>query len=163
VANAAVQTNTASSLSATVPEVTVSGTATQALSTTSLGITRTPPPTNIVSVSNAKLQRSSQASLTVETNAPPTAALSASPTTGLGASFDASGSSDPDGDSLEFRFDPGDGSGFSAWQSTPIFTYTYGSSGTYEVTVEVREANTSEQFTDTATDPVSVSGGGFPL
>jgi PKD repeat protein len=113
-------------------------------------------------VSNGQINRSAQASITVETNAPPSAALSATPTTGLGASFDASGSSDPDSDTLEFRFDPGDGSGFSAWQSTAIFTYNYSSSGTYNVTVEVREANTTEQFTDTATDSVSVSGGGFP-
>jgi hypothetical protein len=71
-------------------------------------------------------------------------------------------SSDPNGDSLEYRYDPGDGSGFTSFGQGTLFTHTYPSSGTYTATVEVREKNTPEQKTDTASDSVTVGSSGPP-
>lgn len=69
--------------------------------------------------------------------------------------FDSSGSTDPDTPTadLEYRFDPGDGTGFSSWQSSATLNYTYSSTGSFTVIVEVRDP---EDNTDTASDTVFI-------
>jgi len=117
------------------------------LSTTAPGQTTYDVPNMAISASD---------SVAINEASPPTAALSASATFGTGAQFDASGSTDPDGDTLEFRFDPGDGSGYTPWQDSSFESHTYPSSGTYTATVQVREKNTADQLTDSASDSVTV-------
>src|SRR6185312_12952010 len=70
-------------------------------------------------------------------NSPPTASLNGTPHEGvapLAVSFDASGSTDPDGDSLSFTFDFGDGTP-TVTQSNPKIAHTYQSGGNYFATV----------------------------
>ena len=79
---------------------------------------------------------------TCKLNSPPTAGLDGTPHQGvapLAVSFDASGSTDPDGDPLSFTFDFGDGTP-TVTQSNPRIAHTYQSAGNYFATV-------------TATDP----------
>jgi glucose/arabinose dehydrogenase len=71
-------------------------------------------------------------------NRPPVAALSASPTSGnppLTVTFDGSGSSDPDGDSLSYLFDFGDGT--TTKQTTPVVNHTYTAPGTFVAALKV--------------------------
>jgi hypothetical protein len=77
---------------------------------------------------------------TVETQ-PPNADLFMTGNNDCTADFDASGSTDPDSNdfNLEYRFDPGDGSGFTQYQSSPTYTHTYSTGGTKNGTVEVRD------------------------
>ncbi|MGK7296126.1 MAG: PKD domain-containing protein [Candidatus Wenzhouxiangella sp. M2_3B_020] len=95
-------------------------------------------------------------SFDVATNSPPTASFSAS-TSGLTASFDAGGSSDPDGSISSYSWDFGDGAGGSG--SNPSHTYT--ADGTYTVTLTVMD---NDGATDTASQDVTVAdtGGGAP-
>jgi PKD repeat protein len=78
----------------------------------------------------------------VSVNDAPTAALSATPTSGeapLTVNFNASASSDIDGDSIgSYRFNFGDGSP-DVNQSTPSVGHTYTSSGYYTATVVVTD------------------------
>ncbi len=70
------------------------------------------------------------------TNTPPIAAVSASKTSGeiaLSVDFSAEGSSDPDGDSLEYIWDFGDGTSASGLS----VAHTYYTAGNYTVTVNV--------------------------
>jgi PKD repeat protein len=60
---------------------------------------------------------------------------------------DASASSDPEKDSVSYQFDWGDGT-LTAYQTTATATHTYDNSGTYNVSVNVRNES---GLTDTAT------------
>jgi glucose/arabinose dehydrogenase len=71
-------------------------------------------------------------------NRSPVGSLTASPTSGLpplSVTFDASGSSDPDGDPLLYHFDFGDSD--KTEQTSPIVTHTYTTPGTYTATLVV--------------------------
>jgi len=76
-------------------------------------------------------------------NNPPVASLTASPSSGtapLTVQFDASGSNDPDGDSItQYAFDFGDGSA-PVTQSNPVISHTYSQSGEYEATLTVTDS-----------------------
>jgi hypothetical protein len=102
---------------------------------------------------------SANKTITTGGNQPPNAALNATQSFNLTAQFDSSNSSDPEGDSLEYRWDPGDGSGFTAWTGNSITSYTYSTRGTYSVTVEVRDGNGGQ---DSTTDLVTVESDGGP-
>jgi glucose/arabinose dehydrogenase/PKD repeat protein len=70
-------------------------------------------------------------------NASPTAVLRASPSSGrapLAVQFDATGSSDPDGDTLSYDWNFGDGTAHSSEQR-PLHTYTAGGVYTARLTV----------------------------
>jgi glucose/arabinose dehydrogenase/PKD repeat protein len=71
-------------------------------------------------------------------NHPPTGVLSATPLSGpppLIVDFDASGSSDPDGDTLSYHFDFGDASKIQ--QASPMVSHTYTAAGTYTARLDV--------------------------
>jgi hypothetical protein len=85
-------------------------------------------------------------------NSPPTADLTTTKS-GSTVEADASGSTDPDGDTLEFRFDFDDGNGFRAWDTSAVAINTYNSSGFYVITVEVRDGNGGQ---DSTTNTVSI-------
>lgn len=72
-----------------------------------------------------------------DVNRPPTAALEVrTEGTSLTATFDASGSTEPDGDPMTYRLDPGDGS--PVIQSTsPVMTHTYATGGRKSATLTV--------------------------
>jgi parallel beta-helix repeat protein len=78
------------------------------------------------------------------TNYPPNAALVVTPTSGevppaFQVTADASGSSDPDGNGIaSYSVDFGDGA-LVGPQPSPTFTHAYGSSGTFTVTLSVRD------------------------
>jgi glucose/arabinose dehydrogenase len=77
--------------------------------------------------------------ITSSTNRAPTATLTASPRSGpapLTVHFDASGSSDPDGQTLSFEWDFGDGIMAS---SGAVQTHTYQNSGRFTARVTVRD------------------------
>jgi glucose/arabinose dehydrogenase/PKD repeat protein len=71
-------------------------------------------------------------------NRNPTAVIAADPTSGpvpLTVNFDGSGSTDPDGDSLTFSWQFGDGSTAAG----PTVLYTYSSAGTYTASLTVTD------------------------
>jgi trimeric autotransporter adhesin len=70
------------------------------------------------------------------TNTPPTAAFT-STVSGVTASFDASGSSDPDGGIASYGWDYGDGTTGTG----PTPSHTYGTSGSYDVTLTVTDTS----------------------
>jgi glucose/arabinose dehydrogenase/PKD repeat protein len=75
-------------------------------------------------------------------NNPPVAALQATPTSGaapLAVQFNASGSSDPDGDVLNFSWDL-DGDGNFGDSTAPNPTFTYSTAGSYPVQVRVTDS-----------------------
>ena len=91
------------------------------------------------------------------TNRPPTASAMASPRFGpvpLSVRFDASGTSDPDGDTLTFDWDFGDA---TAHATTAIANHTYATAGRFTATVTV---NDGHGHTSTAT--VTVDAGNTP-
>jgi PKD repeat protein len=88
-------------------------------------------------------------------NQPPTAAFTSS-STGLSASFDATGSSDPDGAVTGYVWDFGDGG--SASDATPNHTYT--SPGTYPVRLTVSDADGA---TGATTRLVTVTSDATPI
>ena len=88
-------------------------------------------------------------------NQPPTAAIAATPTDGIApleVQFDASASSDPEGEALTFAWDlDGDGNFDDAVGAQTQWTYTAG--GTYTAGVEVTDA---QGATDTASAVITV-------
>jgi glucose/arabinose dehydrogenase len=89
-------------------------------------------------------------------NRSPTAVIGASPTSGaapLAVSFNASGSTDPDGDPLTYQWSFGDGG--TSTQASPSHTYT--NSGAYTATLTVRDGRGGQ---DTKT--VGISSGNTP-
>ncbi len=71
--------------------------------------------------------------------------------------FDASGSLDPDGFIIGYRWDwTNDGIWDTAWMSSPYATHSYSSMGTYIVNLEVKDDNGA---TDTDTTTVTIPGG----
>ena len=90
-----------------------------------------------------------------EAPAPPSARLSANQTEGpapLHVAFDASGSSDPNGDIEEYRWQFGDGT--TATGPTPV--HTFETAGTYTVTVTAVDSTGRE---DTASETIVVTVG----
>lgn len=83
-------------------------------------------------------------------NAPPSASFNAT-VTGLNVSLDASATSDPDDPIAEFRWHFGD----SGTAEGPLATHTYFASGSYNVTLVVRDARGAES---TAWRVVQVQG-----
>ena len=74
-------------------------------------------------------------------NRPPVANLTAEVLdTGhpMRVTVDASGSTDPDTDALEFAFDLGDGN-WTGWSSRAVLVHDYATDGTYDVIVRVRD------------------------
>jgi glucose/arabinose dehydrogenase len=74
-------------------------------------------------------------------NRPPTAAISANPTFGnppLSVSFNAAGSSDPDGDPMTFDWNFGDGTSLTG-TTNPTPTHTYTTSGVYTAALTARD------------------------
>jgi glucose/arabinose dehydrogenase len=92
-------------------------------------------------------------------NQTPVAVAKATPTSGnvpLTVSFDASGSSDPDGDKLSYSWDlNGDGAYGDSTAQKPSFTYTH--AGSYRVGLEVTDTHGAS-----ATDSVAISAGNTP-
>ena len=92
-------------------------------------------------------------------NQPPTAVATATPTEGtapLDVSFDATGSTDPEGETLAFVWDlDGDGAFDDATGAQPSWTYTEG--GTYVATVRVSEP---QGATDTDAVTITVNNTG---
>jgi len=80
-------------------------------------------------------------SYTGSVNAPPTARASATPSSGgapLDVAFSSSGSTDPDGDTLTYDWNFGDGSPHSA---EPNPSHTYSSDGSYTARLTVADGN----------------------
>jgi len=76
------------------------------------------------------------------TNSPPTAVISASPTNGsapLTVNFSAAGSSDPNGDTMTYSWNFGDG-GTAGPSTTTTVSHTYSSSGTYTAVLTVTDS-----------------------
>jgi PKD repeat protein len=90
------------------------------------------------------------------TNHAPTAVIGTSVINGLYVTFDAIGSSDPDGDPLTFNWDFGDGdTGYGR-----VCTHTYTAPGVYTVAMSVSDGRLSDIATHTIT--VDQSAGAFP-
>jgi glucose/arabinose dehydrogenase len=93
----------------------------------------------------------------VNSNQPPTAVAAANPTAGaapLTVSFSSAGSSDPEGATITYRWDFGDGT--TSTQANP--SHTYAASGRYTVRL-----TTSDGTLETVSDPVTVTVGGPPV
>ena len=105
-----------------------------------------------LTVSDGILEDTDQADLTIDPpNAAPTASFLPSATTGqapIEITFDASASSDPNGDALTFAWDFGDGESGSGVSTT----HTYTTGGSFAVTLTVSDGI----LEDTATDSVVI-------
>jgi parallel beta-helix repeat protein len=97
-------------------------------------------------------------------NTPPIAICMAPATVGVDQEvyLDASLSNDPDGIIIGYRWDfDGDGTFDTDWLATPFITYTFPSSGSHVVTLEVKDdRNTSSSFSTTIV--VEEAQGGIP-
>ncbi|HEX2107768.1 MAG TPA: PQQ-dependent sugar dehydrogenase, partial [Rubrobacteraceae bacterium] len=83
---------------------------------------------------------------TAATNRTPNASVNANPNSGsvpLNVSFDGSASTDPDGDTLTYSWDFGDGSP-RVETTTPTTSHTYQAQGTYTATLTVRDPGGAE-------------------
>ena len=102
---------------------------------------------------------------TIAVNTPPTADAGGpySGIAGQAVQLDASGSTDPDGDTLTYIWNFGDGSAESASSLDATISHTYASGGSYTVTVSVDDGENAPA-TDTATveinSPPDVDAGG---
>jgi glucose/arabinose dehydrogenase len=94
-------------------------------------------------------------------NQPPIARATANPTNGaapLRVNFDASGSSDPEGDALSYAWDlDGDGAYDDSTAQKP--TYTYTAAGDYQVGLRVTD---SKGASDTLDQPLTITAGNTP-
>lgn len=90
-------------------------------------------------------------------NEAPTAAfeVTSGDTPGLSFTFDASGSSDPDGDLLSYAWEFGDGDTASG----EIITHSYDEAGSYEVTLTVTDP---DGLSDTASEDLEASDDAAP-
>jgi PKD repeat protein len=91
-------------------------------------------------------------------NQPPTAAYTFSPTNptaGQSVSFNGSGSSDPDGNVVQWQWSFGDGQSATG----QFVNHSYGSSGTYTITLTVRD---DDGATDSETQQISVGAPARP-
>jgi PKD repeat protein len=89
-------------------------------------------------------------------NQPPNARIAANPTSGrapLAVTFDGSGSTDPDGDALTFRWSFGDGTEGSG----ATVPHTYPSQGTFQAALTVDDGRGGRH---TASVTIAVAGGG---
>jgi len=93
----------------------------------------------------------------------PTAALKApsGATKGKKATFDASGSSDPEGMLKQYKFDFGDGTD-SGWVNTSKTTHVYGKTGTYKVKVTVKDNMGGQATSAESTVKVTAAKGFIP-
>ncbi len=94
-------------------------------------------------------------------NQPPVARATANPTNGavpLTVNFDATGSSDPDGDSLSYAWDlDGDGAYDDATEPKP--THIYETGGDYDIQLKVTDGRGAS---DTLDQPLKISAGNTP-
>jgi len=94
-------------------------------------------------------------------NCPPEAVAKADPTNGpapLSVSFDATGSSDPEGDALSYAWDlDGDGAYDDSTAQKPTHTYT--AAGDYQVGLRVTD---SKGASDTLDEPLTITAGNTP-
>ncbi len=107
-------------------------------------------------IANDGIDDSAVATAYVDINAPPVADVNGpySADEGSAMTFDASGSSDPDGDPLQYRWDfEDDGTWDTAYSSSPTATHTWNDDYTGTVRVEVDDG----QATDTDTATVTVN------
>ena len=94
-------------------------------------------------------------------NQPPVARATANPTSGptpLSVSFDGTGSSDPDGDTLTYAWDLDDDGSYDD-SASPRPTYTYSTAGTYAVKLRVTDARGGS---DTLDEPLTITAGNSP-
>jgi PKD repeat protein len=92
----------------------------------------------LVVTSNDYSTATQSQTLSLGANAPPVASFT-SACSGLTCSFDASGSSDPDGRILRYAWDFGDGTGYVSGAIPPTTSRTYAASGPYTVTLTVTD------------------------
>jgi PKD repeat protein len=98
----------------------------------------------------------------VDSNTPPQASFTADPISGeapLPVNFDASASNDPDGDSLTYSWDFGDGNSDTGLTVSNT-SNTYSDGGTYTVVLSVDDGNGG---TDTATQVITVTVNQSPV
>ena len=107
---------------------------------------------------------SSPLSVTIDNQAPPTPSTPSGPASGgTGSSYTYSTTcTDPDGDTLEFQFDWGDGD-TGDWGSSSD-SHRYDTPGTYDITVKARdswdESDWSDAFTVEITEDLVCDAGG---
>jgi glucose/arabinose dehydrogenase len=112
------------------------------------------PDTNLYAIFLDLVTRKSQLRryrYTGSSNTPPTVVLKANPVAGsipLAVSFSTAGTNDPDGQSLAYSWDFGDGTG--AGETSPNPTHIYQTVGTFEAKVFVRE--TTAPFAESTSD-----------
>ena len=101
---------------------------------------------------------SAEASVVVDVNSPPVADLQANPTSGnqpLMVQFDASGSSDSNGEIVKYEFDWDEGAGWIDFNTVPTSQHEYAEIGTYTARVRVTD---DDDAMNTATVQVEVTG-----
>ena len=87
-------------------------------------------------------------------NRPPSAVLDVVDCTGLSCTFDASRSSDPDGDALAYSWELGDGTGAAGAR----VTHEFADAGTYEVILRVTDVQGASDVRQQAVDVAPLPG-----